>query len=182
MSETDSTLPPAASAPEPVAPATPPKKKGAARLVTPILALVAALVVGGVAGVLIGQNTAGSANAATQGQRGGFGGYGGPGTGQAGAGGGGITAGTITAIDGDTITVKLTSGTTITVTASGTTKVTTTTTSSVSDLAVGQTITAVGAKDANGNVTATRISEGAVGGFGGQGGAPDGAPTAPPAG
>jgi hypothetical protein len=168
---------PAASAP---AAAVAPKAKWT-RYLTPALALVAALIVGGVAGVLIGQSTASSSNASSVrggfGGAGGYGGFGGQGAGAGtgagtgtGAARGGFTSGTISAISGDTITVKLADGSTVKVTTSGTTTVTKSSTAKVSDLAEGETITVVGQADSSGDVTATRISEG-TGGLGGFGGA-----------
>ena len=170
-----------------------PAPKRWTRFVTPALALVAALIVGGVAGVLIGQNTASASNASSL--RGGFGesqnGQGVPGfggrqggtgsdstTGGAGGARGGFTAGTITSIDGGTITLKLADGSTVKVSTSGSTTVTKTSKAKVSDLSTGDTITVVGQADSSGNVTATRISEGdaAFGGFVG-GARPSGAPT-----
>ncbi len=188
------TNPPATSATPAVATQTvATQTKSWTRYLTPALALVAALIVGGVAGVLIGQNTASASNASSV--RGGFpgggegfpgfgGGQGGAGTGNGPAGGarGGFTAGTITSIDGGTITLKEANGTTISVSTTDSTSVTKSSTAKVSDLATGQTITVIGQADASGNVAATRISEGAAGafgGFGGRGGAPD--PGATPA-
>jgi len=128
------------------------------KLITPILALVAALGVGIFGGVLIGQNTASTTSGFT------------PPTGTDGAPtgnfGGNATSGEITAIDGDVVTLTLDDGTTVTVTAS--TDTTYTVTGDLSDLAVGDTVTAAGETDDDGNVTATSISEGA--GFGGFGG------------
>jgi Cu/Ag efflux protein CusF len=164
-------------------------KKGWVRFVTPALALVAALVIGGVAGVFIGQSTASASNQRTgfTQNRGGFGGgegfpgggagapSGAPGngTGTGGANGAGaFTAGTIQSVDGDTITVKLQDGSTVKVTTSDSTKVTETTSSSVSKLKSGDEITVIGEKDSSGDVTATTIAEGQSGlglrGFGGQ--------------
>jgi len=163
---------PAAVAPTPAA-------KRWTRFVTPALALVAALIVGGVGGVLIGQNTASPSNASVI--RGGFGpgrGDDGPGTGQLSGGRGGLTAGTISSIDGDTITLKLADGSTVKVSTSGSTSVTKTSTAKVGDLAAGDTITVIGKADSSGNVTATRISEGDAGFGAFVGGArPSGAPT-----
>jgi ferric-dicitrate binding protein FerR (iron transport regulator) len=185
-SDSDSELPPASvTPPAQLAPVAVAPKKNWTRYLTPALALVAALILGGVAGVLIGQSTVSSTNASSV--RGGFGGTGtgagGTGTGAGGAGGaaggigtgagarGGFTAGTITGVDGSTITVKLADGSTVKVNTSTSTKVTKTSTTSVNDLATGDTVTVVGAKDASGAVTATRISEGQLGlggGFGGR--------------
>jgi ferric-dicitrate binding protein FerR (iron transport regulator) len=178
-SDSDSELPPASvTPPAQLAPVAVAPKKNWTRYLTPALALVAALILGGVAGVLIGQSTVSSTNASSV-----RGGFGGTGTGAGGAGGaaggigtgagarGGFTAGTITGVDGSTITVKLADGSTVKVNTSTSTKVTKTSTTSVNDLATGDTVTVVGAKDASGAVTATRISEGQLGlggGFGGR--------------
>ncbi|MHC5795051.1 DUF5666 domain-containing protein [Lacisediminihabitans sp. FW035] len=151
---------PAFSSEAPTPPA--PGKKRASRIVTPILAGVAAIAIGLFGGILIGHNTS-STSAQAGGTRGGFGGEGGaPGA------GGGFTAGTISAIDGDTITLKLTDGSTVKVTTGSSTTVTKTADGSVSDLATGDTIAVQGTKDASGTVSATSVSEGALtGGFGG---------------
>jgi ferric-dicitrate binding protein FerR (iron transport regulator) len=178
-SDSDSELPPASvTPPAQLAPVAVAPKKNWTRYLTPALALVAALILGGVAGVLIGQSTVSSTNASSV-----RGGFGGTGTGAGGAGGaaggigtgagarGGFTAGTITGVDGSTITVKLADGSTVKVNTSTSTKVTKTSTTSVNDLATGDTVTVVGAKDASGAVTATRISDGQLGlggGFGGR--------------
>jgi hypothetical protein len=180
---------PTVEAPTGTAPAGTSRTKSWTRYLTPALALVAALIVGGVAGVLIGQNTASASNASPV--RGGFpggghgfpgsgGGQGGAGTGTAGGGRGGFTAGTITSIDGGTITLKEADGTTVKVSTGDSTTVTKSSTAKVSDLSTGETITVIGQADSSGDVTATRISEGdaGFGGFGG--GRPSGAPTAAP--
>lgn len=180
--ESAPTAPPAASAAPAgtAAPAVATQRTGWTRYLTPALALVAALIVGGVAGVLIGQSTASAGNASSV--RGGFPGGGegfpgfGGGQGDAGAGSGtaggrgGFTAGTITSISGGEISLKEANGTTITVSTTGSTSVTKSSTAKVSDLATGETITVIGQADASGNVTATRISEGTAGAFGGFGG------------
>jgi hypothetical protein len=150
--------------------ATPPKKK-ATRFITPVLALVAALGIGLFGGVLIGQNTASSTQAA-----GGFGGGERPdgATGEAPTGGGGamggFTSGTVTSIDGDVVTLELEDGSTVTITATSDTTVTTTTDGTVSDLAEGDSLTVMGEADDDGNVAATSITEGATGFGGGMGG------------
>ena len=138
-------------------------KRSIARFITPVLALVAALGVGIFGGVLIGQNTATSTVADTPA---GFTppeGLDGAPTGSFGD----FTSGEITAIDGDIVTLTLDDGSTVTVTASDDT--TYTVTGELSDLAVGDTVTASGEADDDGNVAATSISEGA--GFGAFGGA-----------
>jgi hypothetical protein len=142
----------------------PAKKKGASRIVTPILAGVAAIAIGLFGGILIGHNTA-STSTQAGGTRGAFGGAEG---GTPGAAGGGFTAGTISSIDGGTITLKLTDGSTVKVTTGSGTTVTKTDAGTLSDLATGDTIAVQGTKDASGNVAATSVSEGALrGGIGG---------------
>ncbi|MCU1414233.1 MAG: hypothetical protein JWN80_1573 [Microbacteriaceae bacterium] len=194
---------PAAAGPVPAA--TPPARKAPAWL-TPVLAVVAALVIGLFGGILIGHATApASTNAGFRTGTGGAGGTGGfgnrtfgggaegggtgtggtgtGGTGQGGAGGfagGGVTAGTIVSVNGDTIVVKEANGTQATVNTSGSTTVTKTSKSTVDSLKAGETITVIGQTDSSGNVSATSISEGAaIGRFGGRGGAA-GIPTPAP--
>ena len=199
MADKNDTSPVSAEPPVAQAVATPPaapaaqavttQTKSWTRFLTPALALVAALIVGGVAGVLIGQSTASASNASSL--RGGFpnggegfpgfgGGQGGAGAGNGATGGGrgGFTAGTITSIDGGTITIKETNGTTVKVSTTDGTTVTKSSTAKVSDLSTGETITVVGQADSGGGVAATRISEGNAGFGGFPGGArPSGAPT-----
>jgi hypothetical protein len=162
-------------------PAAPAKKRGASRIVTPILALVAALAIGLFGGVIIGHSTASASTtrAGFQGRAGGFGQEGGTGgtggtggnagggaTGNGGAaqgGFGGFTSGTIVSVSGDTITLKETNGTTVKVTTTGSTTVTKTTKSSVSKLTAGENLTVIGKADGSGNVAATTITEGQSG-------------------
>ena len=147
--------------------AAPAPKKKATRFITPVLALVAALGIGLFGGVLIAQNTAGSAQAS------GFGGQrpdGATGDAPTGGGMGGFTSGTVTAVDGDVVTLELEDGSTVTITATDDTTVTTTDEASVSDLAEGDSLTVMGEADADGNVAATSITEGASGFGGGMGG------------
>ena len=180
MSETNPVDPTSSSAPAPAsvaaaAPAPAALRKRRTRFITPALALVAALVVGGVGGVLIGQNTAAAAGPSATGP-GGFANGGGPrfqGGGAGGPGGaGGLTAGTIESIDGGTITVKLADGSTVQVTTTADTSVTQSTDAVVGDLATGDTITVIGQKDDSGNVAADSISEGEALRFGGPAQAP----------
>ncbi|MHC5795050.1 DUF5666 domain-containing protein [Lacisediminihabitans sp. FW035] len=187
--------PAAASAPAPAAvppaAAVAPTRSSALRWLTPTLALLAVAVIALFGGILIGQHTAGPGQAAgfnrpggqfqngpgqpgQQGQRG----NGAPqgGTGQQGNATrpgvfGGLTAGTIQSIDGDTITVKLRDGSTVTVKTTDSTTVTKTEKSSVSDLTSGETVIVRGAKDGSGNVSATSITEGANAAFGARPGA-----------
>jgi ABC-type Fe3+-hydroxamate transport system substrate-binding protein len=153
------------------APATP--KKSATRFVTPILALVAALAIGGIAGVVIGQNTAqASAPGFNRGQFPGAGDRDDAAGGFPGGGRGDVTSGTVTSIDGSTITVTLQDGSTVTVTTTADTTVTKTTDATVADLAAGEDVVIAGTKDDSGTVTATSITQGArfpggIGGFAG---------------
>jgi len=151
-----------------------PKRR--ARFITPALALVAVLGVGIFGGVLIGQNTASasSAGGTSLGQGRPDGAAGGA-TGDAPTGMGGFTSGTVTAVDGDTVTLELADGSTVTITTSDDTTVTTTQESSVADLAEGDSLTVVGEADDDGNVTATSISEGERGFGGGAAGGSGGA-------
>jgi hypothetical protein len=156
MSDT-SPVDPTTSSDAAAAPAAPSKRW--TRFLTPALALVAALVVGGVAGVLIGQNTAPRGPAAM-----GPGGFvtdgGGPQLSGGPNGGADFTAGTIESIDGDTLTVKLDDGTTVTVTTDDDTSVTQTSDVEVGDLTEGDEVTVIGEKDDDGNVAADSISQG----------------------
>ena len=149
--------------------ATPAPAKKATRFITPVLALVAALGIGLFGGVLIGQNTAGSTQAAGFGGERPDGATGGA-AGGTGGGMGGLTSGTVTAVDGDVVTLELEDGTTVTITASADTTVTTTDEATVADLAEGDSLTVMGEADADGNVAATSITEGASGFGGGMGG------------
>jgi len=149
--------------------ATPTPAKKATRFITPVLALVAALGIGLFGGVLIGQNTAGSTQAAGFGGERPDGATGGA-AGGTGGGMGGLTSGTVTAVDGDVVTLELEDGTTVTITASADTTVTTTDEATVADLAEGDSLTVMGEADADGNVAATSITEGASGFGGGMGG------------
>lgn len=142
-----------------------PPRPARKRWITPALALVAAVTIGLFGGILIGHNGS-SASRASGTRTGTFPGGGGAGGG-AGGGSGGFTAGTIASIDGDTITLTLADGSTVKVTTSSTTTVTKTDTGTLSDLAKGDTVSVIGATDSNGAVTATTVSEGALG-FGGR--------------
>jgi len=144
-------------------PETPAKKSVFRRIITPALAAVAALAIGLFGGILISRGTSGTSQA--QGDRASFpggpdGATGGP------AGAGDVTAGTITGIDGDTITLKLADGSTVKVTSSSDTTVTTSETSSVRDLAKGDSIVVSGTAGSDGTVAATTVREGDTG-FGG---------------
>jgi hypothetical protein len=131
------------------------------RWLTPLLAVIAALVVGVFGGILIGHSTA-SASTSTSTESSQTGGF--PGNGQGRS--GNVTSGTITSIDGDTVTLKAIDGSTVKVTTSGATTITKSDTAKVTDLAAGETVTVIGTTDSSGNVTATTVTEGATG-FGG---------------
>lgn len=167
---TTSVAPASASAPS----SAPAKKKGAGRFVTPALILVAVLGIGIFGGVLIGQNTGGSAQAGGMGQGGMTApdGAAGGGTAPDGAAGGmgGFTSGTVVSVDGDTIVLETSDGEQVTVSTSDDTTVTTTEESDVASLATGDTLTVMGEADDSGDVAATSITEGESAGFGGMGG------------
>jgi len=89
-----------------------------------------------------------------------------------GAGGGGVTFGTVTRVEGDTVLVKRADGTTVTVKTNGSTTVRVSTTGAVSDLSPGSTVVVQGSSSGDNTVTAQTITEG---GFGaGAGNAPGG--------
>jgi hypothetical protein len=98
-----------------------------------------------------------------------------PSGGVPGGAGGGFTRGTVTGVSGSTITVEAQDGSTVTVTTSSDTTVSVTKEISLSDLAVGDTITANGTVDGT-TVAATRIQKGDLGGFGGFPGGGNGGP------
>lgn len=145
---------------------------------TLVLLGVALLVVGGVIGALVGHRLGGSSaqqvSAARTGRAGnGFaGGFGGrPGGAQGGqpggpGQGGGFTAGTVTKVDGDTITVKQQDGSTAVIKVTGSTTVTVTKAGSSADVAVGEPVVAAGQAGSDGSVTARTLRVGDQGGFG----------------
>ncbi|MBE3013577.1 hypothetical protein IL992_31010 [Microbispora sp. NEAU-D428] len=93
----------------------------------------------------------------------GGGGFAGRGAGTgAGAGPGGMTFGTVKLVDGDKIYVQTVNGGVVTVTTSGDTKVQVTRTGKVSDLKPGSFVTVAGTADAQGQVTATSVTEGSA--------------------
>jgi hypothetical protein len=94
-----------------------------------------------------------------------------------------FAVGTVTAVNGSTLTIKTANGTTDTVTTTSSTNVTITKAGSVSDLKSGDQITVIG-NTANGVTTATRIAEGRMGALFGRGadGGPGGFGGPPPGG
>ncbi|WP_167530428.1 hypothetical protein [Microbispora hainanensis] len=81
---------------------------------------------------------------------------------RAGAGPGGATFGTVKLVDGDKIYVQTVNGGVVTVTTSGDTKVRVTRSGKVSDLKPGSFVTVAGTADAQGQVAATSVTEGAA--------------------
>ena len=81
-------------------------------------------------------------------------------------GGGGITFGTVTKVQGDTVYVKQADGTTITVKTNGSTTVQVSTTGTVSDLSPGSTVVVQGSSSGDNAVTAQTITEGGFAGAG----------------
>jgi hypothetical protein len=150
----------------------------------------ALLVVGGVIGALIGHNvgTGGESQRAGNGRTfrngygpgGGFGsggqgqpGQGQPGQGQQGQGrgnqngpnqlpgaGAGFALGTVTAVDGDTVTIKQPNGKTVTVKLSDSTAITVTKKGATSDVKVGEQVLATGQASSDGTVTARSLRVG----------------------
>lgn len=86
--------------------------------------------------------------------------------GGSGAAGGGITFGTVTEVDGETLYVKRADGTTITVKTNGSTTVQVSTTGTVSDLSPGSTVVVQGSPSGDNSVTAQTITEGGFAGAG----------------
>jgi Domain of unknown function (DUF5666) len=82
-----------------------------------------------------------------------------PGGGRAPVGGGDFTAGTITSVDGDTLTITTADGSTVEVDASDAT-VTLTEDGSVSDLKAGDSVVVSGENDGTGRITADSVDEG----------------------
>jgi len=169
--------------PQPTAPApaveVPAPSKGSRiqRWLVPALALVAALAIGFLGGVLVGQNTAQTSRVA-------FGG-GAPGGGQGqnlpdglgqrgfGANGaGGFTSGKVVSVSGDTVVIETSDGKQVTVKADDGTTVTITKDGSVGDLKAGDEVTAIGETESDGSISANTITEGRSGAFPGFGGAP----------
>lgn len=132
--------------------------------------LIAAGFVGGVlvqkhlggsnSGNSIASSFASARGAAGGAGRGGFGGFGGgAGAGGLGAGGNSIT-GSITVVSGNTLYVTASNGTVYTITTSGSTAVKVSSSSSLSQLKPGQTVTVSGTQGSGGTVNATTITAG----------------------
>jgi hypothetical protein len=121
------------------------------------------LAVGGFAsGYVVGDHHGGERQAADRaGLPGGF--IGGPGDSQPGAQPpnlGDLTTGTVTKVDGDTVTMKTATGDEVTVKTDGDTDVTVTKDGSVSDLAAGDPVVVAGSRQSDGSISADSISEG----------------------
>ncbi|WP_426563621.1 hypothetical protein ACPPVT_20660 [Angustibacter sp. McL0619] len=164
-------------------PALSPRKSGPS-LPTSTLAMlgVALLVVGGVIGALIGHNVGGDDTQANA--RGNFsngrGGYGFPGGGQApqnrqqgqgqqgqaqpgqgvGPAGRGLAAGTVTAVDGDTVTIKQANGNTVKVKLGDSTTYTLTQKGTKDDVKVGQPVVVTGQTGSDGLIAANSVRTG----------------------
>lgn len=151
---------------------SPPSPKGTWALpkAAVIIGAILLLAIGFVGGIFVGKVTAGSSTPERQQgnyQQGGRTGM--MPSGAPGAGSGG-TAGTITGISGNTITITTRAGTTKTIAVSSTTTIKVLKAGGLSDLATGDTITVAGSTS-NDTVDATSITEGGLTGFGG--GMPD---------
>jgi ABC-type Fe3+-hydroxamate transport system substrate-binding protein len=156
------------------------------------LGLIGAVLLAGgfVGGIAVGKHNSSSTSSSTatpgsgQRSRGGFGGGNGGANGGANGGGfgggrGGVS-GTVTAVNGSTITVTDSTGKSVTVDTSPQTTVTIGKTGAVSDLTAGQQVTVIGTTDSGGTVTARSVVSGFTGlGFGRGGGnrTPSGAPS-----
>jgi hypothetical protein len=107
---------------------------------------------------------------------GGFGAAGGAGAGTGASGGtgaaSGVTIGTVKLVDGKTLYVTDAQGNIVKVTTGGSTKVTESKDGKISDLKAGQSVTVLGSKNSDGDVTATTVTQGSstASGFGGFGG------------
>ncbi len=95
-----------------------------------------------------------------------------------GLGGGNATVGTITAVNGDTITVHNTRTNADVKVNVSSARITKTTDGSPSDLTVNQSVTVVGQAGSDGTVTATTVALGSGLSFGGRQGAPSPSPSA----
>lgn len=172
MSNSDSTpepIPPADAVDRPAAPTW--RSWLIAGAVVAVIAVAAGIFLGG-SGDDTGTDDAAAVAAADTGQTDGF-----PGGGGAGFGLG--ARGTITAIDGSTITVESEdpsgSSTTTTVETTADTTVTESLEGSLDDLEVGTTVVAFGEESDDGGIVATNVREGDGAGFGqGTGGPPEG--------
>ncbi|MBX6381669.1 MAG: hypothetical protein IRZ07_01650 [Microbispora sp.] len=115
----------------------------------------------GGAGQAAGGGGLGGGFARGAGGRGGFAGVGAGGGAGAGPGAGGATFGTVKLVDGNKIYVQTVNGGVVTVTTSRDTKVRVTRSGKVSDLKPGSFVTVAGTADAQGQVAATSVTEGA---------------------
>ncbi|KAE8129176.1 MULTISPECIES: hypothetical protein [Bifidobacterium] len=133
--------------------------------VTWILIVVVAALIFGAGGFFLGRSTAPASPASSYsryGMRNRNGGTG-SGSGSGGMMGGFGARGTVTKVDGDTITIKEADGTTVTVQGSSSTPVTVTSKGKISDLKSGDTVTVIGQND-NGTISSPQsIMEGQIG-------------------
>jgi hypothetical protein len=150
---------PAAASPAPARPVV-----SRTRWLTPTLSVIAALAIGLLGGILIGQSTASPARA--------FGARAAQGTFSGGAAPANFTSGTVVSVKDGTLVVKTRDGSEKTVATTGSTRVTTTSDASLGDLAAGDTVTVIGRTGDDGTIDASAIAEGQSGiRFGGRPGA-----------
>jgi hypothetical protein len=152
------------------------------------LGLIGAVLLAGgfVGGIAVGKHSSSSSSSSSNAaagsgtrSRGGYGGGFGGGTagttggangGAAGSRGGAVT-GTVSAVNGTTLTITDSTGKKVTVDTSPQTTVTIGKTGAVSDLATGSQVTVLGTPDSSGTITARSVVSGLTGlGFGGRGG------------
>lgn len=159
-------------------------RRGGRSTTTTVILCLVLVAVGLLGGVFIGHHFGQPAAAATGGNarfgQGGFPGFGnGSGAPPSFPAGGQLQFGTITSINGNTITLKSRTGATLKVNVGSGTTIQVTKSGSIGDLGTGDTIVVVGSKSSDGSIAAQRISEG--GGFGGRfgGGFGGGASPAP---
>ncbi|MBS2551286.1 hypothetical protein KGQ19_30905 [Catenulispora sp. NL8] len=165
------------------------------------LGLIGAVLLAGgfVGGIAVGKhNSSSTTKSATPtggtrsrgGYGGGFGGTGGTTGGATGGANGGATGtgrgggvtGTVSAVNGSTLTITDSTGKSVTVDTSPQTTVTIGKTGTVSDLTTGSQVTVLGTPDSSGTITARSVVSGLTGfGFGGRGGnrTPGGAASSP---
>lgn len=158
-----------------VPPAPAPRRTLSTRWLIPTLGAVAAIGIGLIGGILIGQNTAAAHAASPSGFSRQFGagtggattgagsGASGTGAGARGFAAGGFASGTIVSVSGDKLVVKSATGSDVTVTATSATTITKQQSVKLDALKAGERITAIGTPSgSSGSITARTISEGAA--------------------
>ena len=147
------------------------------KVITPLTRVLLVVVVaaaGFIGGVLVERNQQPAAvsttNAAAAFRAGGGGGNANGGGGAGGGGGGGATVGTITLIDGMNVYVTTAQGDVVKVLTNPQTTISVSKNGTVTDLDPSKTIVVQGTTNADGTVTASQITQGGFGAFGGGGG------------